>query len=64
MFTIISLFLDLGLDKAGVQTKNGNIIVDDYQQTSVKGVYAVGDVASRIQLTPTAIAAGRRLADR
>ena len=54
----------MGLDKAGVQTTNGNIIVDDYQQTSAKGVYAVGDVSSRIQLTPTAIAAGRRLADR
>ncbi len=44
--------------------KKGKIIVDEYQATNVKGVYAVGDVCSSVELTPTAIAGGRRLADR
>lgn len=38
--------------------------VDDYQNTAAKGVYALGDVCGKIELTPMAIAAGRRLADR
>lgn len=42
----------------------GYINVDEYQQTSAKGIYALGDVCGRVELTPTAIAAGRRLADR
>lgn len=42
----------------------GNVKVDEFQNTSVPGVYAVGDVAGRALLTPVAIAAGRRLADR
>ena len=40
------------------------MIVDAYQNTSADGVYAVGDVTGRAELTPVAIAAGRRLADR
>lgn len=42
----------------------GAIVVDAYQNTSAAGVYAVGDVTGHWQLTPTAIAAGRLLADR
>lgn len=42
----------------------GFIPVDDYQQTNVENVYALGDVTGREALTPVAIAAGRRLADR
>ena len=42
----------------------GNVVVDDMQQTTADGVYAVGDVTGKWQLTPVAIAAGRRLADR
>jgi thioredoxin reductase len=38
--------------------------VDEYQNTAAKGVYALGDVCGKIELTPMAIAAGRRLADR
>jgi glutathione reductase (NADPH) len=38
--------------------------VDKYQNTSAKGVYALGDVCGKVELTPMAIAAGRRLADR
>jgi pyruvate/2-oxoglutarate dehydrogenase complex dihydrolipoamide dehydrogenase (E3) component len=38
--------------------------VDAFQNSSVPGIYAVGDVTGRAQLTPVAIAAGRLLADR
>ncbi|HEY5623141.1 MAG TPA: glutathione-disulfide reductase [Gammaproteobacteria bacterium] len=55
----------LGLDTVGVETDaHGNVSVDDFQNTSVGNVYAVGDVTGRAQLTPVAIAAGRRLSDR
>ena len=40
------------------------IKVDDAEATTAPGVYALGDVIARPQLTPVAIAAGRRLADR
>jgi glutathione reductase (NADPH) len=43
---------------------NGIIPVDDYQNTNVAGIYAVGDVTGRVALTPVAIAAGRKLAER
>jgi glutathione reductase (NADPH) len=42
----------------------GYIEVDEFQQTSLPGVFAIGDVTGRATLTPVAIAAGRRLADR
>ena len=55
----------LGLDKAGVKMdSNGYIPTDKFQNTNVPGVYAIGDVTGRAQLTPVAIAAGRRLGDR
>jgi len=55
----------LGCEEAGVNLDpKGNIITDALQNTSVKGVYAVGDVAGKALLTPVAIAAGRRLAHR
>lgn len=56
---------DLGLESLGVDTnKQGLIVVDPYQNTSVKGIYAIGDVTTAPALTPVAIAAGRRLCDR
>ncbi|HEX3597099.1 MAG TPA: glutathione-disulfide reductase [Polyangiaceae bacterium] len=56
---------DLGLEKTGVaMDADGHVIVDELQSTSVPGVYAVGDVTGGLQLTPVAVAAGRRLADR
>lgn len=56
---------ELNLEAAGVETmRNGAIRVDAYQNTNVDGVYALGDVTGRYPLTPVAIAAGRRLADR
>ncbi|HKJ76180.1 MAG TPA: glutathione-disulfide reductase [Gammaproteobacteria bacterium] len=56
---------ELDLEAAGVETDEiGNIPVDDYQNTNVEGIYAVGDVIGKAQLTPVAIAAARRLGDR
>jgi len=55
----------LDLPGAGVATApGGHVVVDDYQNASVRGIYAVGDVTGKAQLTPVAIAAGRRLSDR
>eukprot|EP01027_Heterolobosea_sp_BB2_P004103 GEZU01006222.1.p2 GENE.GEZU01006222.1~~GEZU01006222.1.p2 ORF type:complete len:242 (+),score=111.06 GEZU01006222.1:897-1622(+) len=55
----------LNLEAAGVKCNhNGYIEVDEYQATSVKGIWAVGDVTGKVELTPVAIAAGRRLSDR
>ncbi|XP_049671271.1 glutathione reductase, mitochondrial isoform X2 [Accipiter gentilis] len=56
---------DLCLDRVGVQVDTkGHVVVDDYQNTTRRGVYAVGDVCGRALLTPVAIAAGRKLAHR
>jgi glutathione reductase (NADPH) len=56
---------ELGLDQAAVQLDAyGFIVTDKYQSTSAAGIYAIGDVTGRAQLTPVAIAAGRRLSDR
>ncbi|MEA3292085.1 MAG: glutathione-disulfide reductase [Pseudomonadota bacterium] len=55
----------LQLEKAGIETdEQGYIPTDPYQNTAAPGIYAVGDVTHREQLTPVAIAAGRHLADR
>jgi len=55
----------LGLERAGVALDSyGFIMTDPYQVTSAAGIYAIGDVSGRAQLTPVAIAAGRRLSDR
>jgi len=56
---------DLELARAGVALDiQGFIATDLYQASSAPGIYAIGDVAGRAQLTPVAIAAGRRLSDR
>lgn len=56
---------NLNLEAAGLEAdERGFIQTDEMQNTSVEGIYAVGDVTGREQLTPVAIAAGRRLADR
>lgn len=55
----------LGLQDVGVEIdRKGDIVVDDYQNTSTKGIYAIGDVQGKALLTPVAIAAGRRLSNR
>jgi len=55
----------LGLESAGVALDaKGYIAVDEWQDTNVPDVHAVGDVTGRLALTPVAVAASRRLADR
>ncbi len=55
----------LELGNAGLQSDDGGFIpTDDFQQTNVENIFALGDVTGRPALTPVAIAAGRRLADR
>ena len=55
----------LGLEALGVKLdKHGNVIVDEYQETGVPGINALGDVAGKALLTPVAIAAARRLSNR
>lgn len=55
----------LNLSVTGVMLNDdGSIKVDKYQNTAVPGLYALGDVTGHIPLTPVAVAAGRRLADR
>ncbi|MBD9372233.1 glutathione-disulfide reductase [Rhizobium sp. ARZ01] len=47
---------DLGLEVAGVKTDaRGAIVVDAYSRTNVPGIFAIGDVTDRVQLTPVAI---------
>ncbi|HBQ36600.1 MAG TPA: NADPH-glutathione reductase, partial [Rhodobacteraceae bacterium] len=49
----------LGLENTGVKLGGkGQIMVDDYSQTAVASIYAVGDVTDRINLTPVAIREG------
>jgi len=54
----------LGLERLGVALgRQGQIVVDDYSQTAVPSIYAVGDVTDRINLTPVAIREGHAFAD-
>ena len=55
----------LNLEKAGIDMdEQGFVPTDEMQQTNLEHVHAIGDVTGRAALTPVAIAAGRRLADR
>lgn len=56
----------INLQATGVETnERGFIKVDKFQNTNVKGIYAVGDIIEGgIELTPVAVAAGRRLSER
>jgi len=54
----------LGLEALGIaQRDNGAIMVDEWSQTNVPSVYAVGDVTDRVNLTPVAIREGHAFAD-
>ncbi len=56
---------DLNLEANGVElTKTGHIAVNDFQETTLTGIYALGDVTGEKELTPVAIKAGRQLAER
>lgn len=55
---------DLGLEAAGVSMNaKGAVTVDQWSQTSLDSVYAIGDVTDRINLTPVAIAEGHAFAE-
>jgi glutathione reductase (NADPH) len=50
---------DMGLAEAGVKLgRKGEIVVDEYSQTAVPSIYAIGDVTDRVNLTPVAIREG------
>lgn len=54
----------LGLEQAGVRLGDkGQVIVDDYSQTNIPSIFAVGDVTDRVNLTPVAIREGHAFAD-
>ena len=54
----------LGLEEVGVTIgARGEVVVDDWSQTSVPSIYAVGDVTDRLALTPVAIREGHAFAD-
>ncbi len=55
---------NLGLEQAGVALgDNGQVLIDDYYQTNVENIFAIGDVTDRIQLTPVAIEEGMCIAN-
>jgi glutathione reductase (NADPH) len=56
---------NFGIEKAGVAINpdNGGIAVNEYSQTSVPTIYAIGDVTHRVNLTPVAIREGHAFAD-
>jgi len=54
----------LGLERAGVTLdKSGAVAVDEYSQSNVESIYAIGDVTNRVNLTPVAIRDGHAFAD-
>jgi glutathione reductase (NADPH) len=54
----------LGLERAGVKLdESGAVIVDEYSQSCVESIYAIGDVTNRMNLTPVAIRDGHAFAD-
>lgn len=56
---------ELALENCGVKVSEKKyIVVDEHQNTNVENIMAIGDVCGTVELTPMAIAAGRRLGDR
>lgn len=56
---------NIGLENTAVIiNEDGTIPTDEFQETNVKGIYVLGDLIGKFPLTPVAIAAGRRMADR
>jgi glutathione reductase (NADPH) len=56
---------NINIESTGIELdKRGFIPTDKFQNTNVEGIYAVGDNTGRAQLTPVAVAAGRRLCER
>ena len=54
----------LNLANAGVEVSKGAVVVDEYQNSSAPGIYAIGDATNQINLTPVAIRQGRIVSDR
>ena len=54
---------NIGLEKLGINLKEGAVLVDDYQKTNISNVYAIGDVTDRLNLTPVAIRDGIAFVD-
>ncbi len=53
----------LGLEEVGVElSERGAVVVNEYLESSVPGIYAIGDCIDRIQLTPVALAEGMAIA--
>ena len=55
----------INLEAAGVETDSrGYIPVNEHHETNVPGIYALGDILGKVELTPVAVKAGRILAER
>ena len=54
---------NLGLEKLGINLREGAVLVDDYQKTNISNIYAIGDVTDRLNLTPVAIRDGIAFVD-
>ena len=47
-----------------IDQRSGHIVTDEFQNTTQEGVYAIGDVAKGVSMTPVAVRAGRILSER
>ncbi|CAI4777417.1 BGN_3a_G0054550.mRNA.1.CDS.1 [Saccharomyces cerevisiae] len=57
--------LGMGSENVGIKlNSHDQIIADEYQNTNVPNIYSLGDVVGKVELTPVAIAAGRKLSNR
>ena len=55
----------IDIETTGIKlAKSGIVSVDKFQETEIKNIFALGDIIGKFELTPVAIAAGRRLSDR
>jgi len=53
----------LGLEKAGVKTEKGRVVVNPFMETTAPGIYAIGDVIGGVMLAHVATAEGHTAAD-
>lgn len=57
--------LGIGTEHIGLKlNERGQVIVNEWQETNVPNVYSLGDVVGNLELTPVAIATGRKLSNR